>query len=122
MARARAAGVEQIVAIGTTADSSETCTELAVHCDGVYAAVGIQPNYCAQAAGGDWQRIVDYAGRPRVVAIGETGLDRFWDYTPFEIQQDFFGRHLKLSQQQDLPVIIHMRDCGPEIAEMLEEN
>jgi TatD DNase family protein len=58
---------------------------------------------------------------PRVVAIGETGLDRYWDFTPFDIQQDYFDRHLRLSQQHGLPFIVHMRDCDEDILIMLRE-
>lgn len=119
VARAHAAGVSTIVAVGTTADSSQKCIDIAARYAGVYAAVGIQPNHCAEAQPGDWNRIVELAKQPRVVALGETGLDRYWDYTPFDIQQDYFDRHLRLSQQLDLPFIVHMRDCGVDIVEML---
>jgi TatD DNase family protein len=113
--RATAAGVEAIVAVGTTAASSAAAVELAQRHDIVWAAVGIQPNYCAQAAPGDWERIVALAGEPKVVAIGETGLDRYWDYTPFAVQEDFFDRHIRLATQRGLPFIVHLRDCGPDV-------
>ena len=89
--------------------------------EGVYAAVGIQPNYCAQAAEGDWPRVLDLVGRPRVVAVGETGLDRHWDYTPFDVQQDYFDRHLRLSQQTGLPFIVHTRESDADVLAMLRE-
>ena len=69
----------------------------------LYAAVGIHPNSCAEAAAGDWDAIVDLLDHPRVVALGETGLDRYWDYAPIELQRDYFDRHLRLSQARDLP-------------------
>jgi TatD DNase family protein len=119
--RARAAGVEAIVAVGTTAASSRQCVELAEQFDIVYAAVGIQPNYCAAAEPGDWQQIVELLARSKVVALGETGLDRYWDYTPFDVQRDYFDRHLRLSQERGLPFIVHMRDCGDDILAMLRE-
>ncbi len=115
------AGVNSILAVGTTAKSSETVVSLASHYLPIFAAVGIQPNYCAEALTGDWDRIVELAGSPRVVAIGETGLDRYWDHAPFHLQQDFFDRHLRLSQERDLPFIVHMRDCQSDILEMLYE-
>lgn len=119
IAGAEEAGVTRIVTIGTTADSSDKCREIARRYPGVSAAVGIQPNYCADAAVDDWQRIVDAAGDPQVVAIGETGLDGYWDYAPLELQRDYFDRHLRLSQSTGLPFIVHMRDSGTEILEML---
>ena len=87
----------------------------------VFAAVGIQPNCCAEAAPGDWDRVVAMVEHPRVVGLGETGLDRYWDYTPFDIQQDYFDRHLRLGQARDLPVLIHCRDCDDDVLAMLRE-
>ena len=119
VARARAAGVERIVTIATTADSSTAGLALAEKYAGVHPAVGIHPNYCAQAAAGDWERVVELSRRPEVVGLGETGLDRHWDYTPFAVQQDYFDRHLRLSQQTGLPFIVHSRDCDADVLEML---
>jgi TatD DNase family protein len=119
--RAREAGVESIVAVGTTALSSQATVELAGRYDGVFAAVGIQPNYTAQAAAGDWDRVVALVQRPKVVAIGETGLDRHWTYSPFPVQQDYFDRHLRLSQERGLPFIVHTRESDGEVLAMLRE-
>ena len=119
--RALAAGVQHIIAVGTTADASAKCVKLASQYAPVHAAVGLQPNYCSEAAAGDWDRIVESAGQPGVVALGETGLDRYWDYTPLTVQQDYFDRHLRLSQQTGLPFIVHLRDCEADILAMLRE-
>ncbi|MEX2185209.1 MAG: TatD family hydrolase [Pirellulales bacterium] len=119
IARASAAGVAAIVAIGTTVESSAAAVRLAAEYPSVFAAVGIQPNYCAAAADGDWERIVELAAAPGVVAIGETGLDRYWDHTPFEVQQDYFDRHIRLAARMKLPFVVHMRDCGEDILSAL---
>lgn len=119
--RAIDAGVREMIAVGTTAASSETCLQIAEQFPEVWAAVGIQPNYCAEAAAGDWDRIVALAEHEKIVAIGETGLDRYWDYTPLAVQRDYFDRHIRLSQTRGLPFIVHMRDCGADILEMLRE-
>jgi TatD DNase family protein len=119
--RARDAGVTGIIAVGTTAESSHACVRLADVYPDVRAAVGIQPNYCSQAADGDWGTIEELASRTGVVALGETGLDCYWDYAPLSVQQDFFDRHLRLSQQSGLPFIVHMRDSGDPILVMLRE-
>lgn len=121
VSRAAAAGVAAIVAVGTSAATSQSCVELAAAYAGVYAAVGIQPNYCAQAAPDDWQRVLELAGRPGVVALGETGLDRHWDYAPFDLQRDYFDRHLRLSQQCGLPFIVHTRESEADVLAMLRE-
>ena len=121
VARAIDAGLEHIVAVGTTAVTSEACVGLAEEYEVVLAAVGIQPNYVAEAAGSDWAVIESLVDHATVVAIGETGLDRYWDHTPFELQREYFDRHLRLSQETGLPFIVHMRDCDSDILEMLDE-
>jgi TatD DNase family protein len=121
IARAAAAGVQNIVAIAISADTSQVCVDLAAEYEGVFAAVGMQPNYLVDAQAGDWGRVVQLINQPGVVAIGETGLDRYWDFTPFDVQQDYFDRHLRLSQQCGLPFVVHMRDCDEDILVMLRE-
>jgi TatD DNase family protein len=117
--RARAAGVETIIAVGTTLAASRKCVEIAAKYDGVYAAIGLQPNYVAECGPNDWAEIEKLVDEPRVVAIGETGLDRHWDFTPFDLQQDYFDRHMALAGRRDLPFIVHMRDCDADIMEAL---
>jgi TatD DNase family protein len=121
VARAKAAGVATIVAIGTTAENSARVLDLPGRYDGIFASVGIHPNNAAQALPGDWDRVVELAQNDRAVALGETGLDRYWHDTPFELQQDYFDRHLRLMQATGLPVVIHMRDCQADVLAMLRE-
>jgi TatD DNase family protein len=122
VANAHQAGVHYLLAVGTTASTSRQCLRLASSYDGVWAAVGIQPNYGGEAGAEDWDQIVQLAQMPGVVALGETGLDHHWDYTPLEVQQDYFDRHIRLSQVRDLPLVIHMRDCEREIVAMLRDG
>jgi len=117
--RATQAGVTTIISVATTLHSSRRCLEIASSLDHVFPSVGIQPNYCAEAGENDWDQIVQLAQSPQVVALGETGLDRHWDYTPFAMQQDYFDRHIRLSQELQIPFIVHMRECGQDIVEML---
>ena len=121
VARAGTTGLIGVVAVGTTADSSEKSHQLAAKYDIIHAAVGIQPNSCAEAEPGDWDRVVALAERENVVALGETGLDRHWDFSPFDLQRDYFDRHLRLSQKRHLPFVVHMRDCSTDVLEMLRE-
>ncbi len=107
------------MAVGVTAASSAATVRLAAENPAIFAAVGIQPNYCAQAEPGDWDKIVELASSPKVVAIGETGLDRYWDYTPFPVQQDYFDRHLRLAQERNLPFIVHTRESDADVVAML---
>lgn len=119
LARARENGVARIVAIGTTADDSERVCDLARTRPGIFAAVGIHPNHAAEAEPGDWERVRALAEGPRVVAVGETGLDRHWDFTPFDEQTRWFDRHIELAAELDLPVIIHCRECEQDIIKQL---
>ncbi|MGC8641885.1 MAG: TatD family hydrolase [Isosphaeraceae bacterium] len=119
--RASTAGLVQIVAIGTTAADSASVQHLAEEHDGVFAAVGVQPNHVAEAGPGDWEQIVDLAVLPRVVAIGETGLDRYWNHSPFPQQQEWFDRHLELAHDRGLPVVIHCRECESDLIAQLEK-
>ena len=119
VARAQATGVTRLLAVGTTVASSEACLRLAQAFTGVWAATGIHPNHTHEAAAGDWDHILAVAQDPRVVALGETGLDKHWDFAPFELQQDYFDRHLRLSQELGKPFIVHMRDCEADIMQML---
>lgn len=121
LTRARAAGVEAFLCVGITAASSAAAVRLAQSHPDVYAAVGIQPNYTAEAGPDDWQQIVALAEHPRVVAIGETGLDRHWDYAPIAQQCDYFARHIALARQRDLPLVIHCREAAGDLLPMLRE-
>ena len=122
MARAREAGVVQMVAIGTTAGDAPLVLEIARRHPDVFAAVGIHPNDAAEAAPGDWGIIEGLAREDKVVALGETGLDRYWDRAPFEVQQDYFDRHLALGRARGLPVVIHSRDCQGDVIGQLRRQ
>jgi TatD DNase family protein len=131
LARAHEAGVSQILAVGTTADDSETVVALAARRPEVLAAVGIHPNHWAEKRPDDWANIVSLAARLqrnggsatgdcRIVAIGETGLDRYRDHTPFAAQQEAFDRHFALAFELHLPVVIHCRQSERDIIQQLE--
>lgn len=119
VANAAAAGVSRIVTIGTTLASSRAAIAIAAEFPGVYAAVGIHPNYAAVAQPDDWREIEQLANSAKVVAIGETGLDRYWDHTPIEIQQDYFDRHLDLSRRIGKPFIVHCREAEADVVTQL---
>lgn len=121
VARAASAGVADVLCVGVSAASSQSVLHLARSYVPLHAAVGVQPNYVHQAEAGDWDTIVELAEAEEVVALGETGLDKYWDDAPFPLQQDYFDRHLRLSQQIRKPFIVHMRECGAEVLEMLTE-
>ncbi len=120
--RARAAGVRGIITIGITADSCRRAIALAEKYPAVWAAVGIHPNYAALASVDDWRVVCELAQHPRVVAVGETGLDRYWDHTPMEVQVDFFERHVALSRETNKPFIVHCREAEAETLAVLDRE
>jgi len=120
--RAADNGVEQLMTIGITRETSEAALVLANRYESVFAVVGIQPNYAQEAAPDDWERIMELASHPNVVGIGETGLDRYWDYAPLEIQRDYFVRHLEFSRVCRKPFIVHCREAESDVLEMLRAD
>jgi TatD DNase family protein len=120
--RARAAGVQTVVTIATTAAESAACIALAEAHPMLRATVGIQPNEVAAAESTAWDEVVRLVTHSTVVALGETGLDRHWDRTPFPQQEEFFARHLDLARQHTLPVVIHCREAEADVVRMLRAN
>lgn len=119
VARAAAAGLERVVTIGTDAATSARNVELGGRFQLLRAAVGIQPNHVAEARPGDWELIRELAQHLACVAIGETGLDRYWDRAPFPLQEDYFARHLALARETGKPVVIHCREAEADVVGML---
>jgi len=120
--RAHEMGVEAMITIGTTLAGSRLAVALAERFPSVYAAVGIHPNYAQTAADTDWAEIEQLAAAsPKVVAVGETGLDRYWDHTPLDVQQDYFRRHLELSRRLGKPFIVHCREAEADVLAELHQ-
>ena len=119
---ANEAGVCGILCPGIDTPSNEAAIELARRCPGtVWAAVGVHPNSAAECGDEDWERVAHWVADPAVKAIGETGLDRYRDYTPWDVQCDWFRRHLDLAVRSDLPAVVHCRDAEEEITPLLRE-
>lgn len=110
--RAEKAGVVQIVTIGTTVETSERAVALAERYPQVYATVGIHPHDAASADEDAFARMKAWASHPKVVAIGEIGLDFYYDHSPRPVQLDVFRRQLELAREVGLPIVIHSRDAA----------
>jgi TatD DNase family protein len=119
---ARSAGVICTVTVAVTAASSAACVQLAASHASLYASVGIQPNHVAQEPASAWDDVLGLVDHVKVVAVGETGLDRYWNHTPMAMQEDFFARHLVLGRAKNLAVIIHCRDAAAEVVRMLRAD
>jgi TatD DNase family protein len=120
--RAQEAGVAATLVIGTEPANSRSAVEIAQRHASVWAVVGFQPNHCRDLTAQDWEDLLSLARDSRVVGLGETGLDRYWDDCPFEIQQQWFARHWEAAGDLSLPIVIHMRDCEADIVSFLQER
>lgn len=111
LSRAGEAGVAAVVDIGTDEATSRLAVELAGRHPMVFATVGGHPHDAAAFAESTWAEWRRLAAHPRVVAIGECGLDYFRDLSPRDVQRRVFARHLALARELALPVVIHCRDA-----------
>ena len=111
LARAREAGVEAIVAIGSgTGPGSLDCgIRIAEQHESIYATIGIHPHEAKLATDADFAELEQLAKRPKVIAWGEIGLDYFYDHSPREVQQRVFVRQMELARAARLPIVIHCR-------------
>ncbi len=121
--RAAAAGLERVMCLGIDRESSVESVAIANKYPLVVAAVGIQPNSVAESKPGDWEVVVRLAEtEPRVVAIGETGLDRYWDKTPFAQQEEVFDLHVELARRLNKPFVIHCREAEADVVKVLRRE
>ncbi len=119
--RAHEVGVTRIIIPATHIDGIQGCLDFATQYDGVYAAVGVHPNSTA-AFESEWIHQIEAASQnDKVVAIGEIGLDYYWDKSPVETQKRAFKAQLGLAAKLELPVIIHNREASDDVMEILEE-
>jgi len=115
LARAREAGVEAMIAIGAGwgIDANRTAVELAARRDDVWAAVGVHPHDASLLDDAGRRAIAEWLGQPRVVAVGECGLDYHYMNSPRELQRAVFAEHVVWARERDLPVSIHVRGKDP---------
>jgi TatD DNase family protein len=119
LARARDAGVQRVITVGTTLAGARTALELAERNEGVYAALGIHPHNADGTDGDHLEELESLLGHERAVAVGETGLDYFREYAPHEAQRDLFERQLDLARKLGKPVVIHTRVAEDDTLVML---
>ncbi len=120
--RALDAGVTRILTLATDAASSRAALALAERYANVYAAVGIHPESVRAATDADLKTVRELAAHPKVIAIGEIGLDFYWDRTTADLQQKFFEAQLELAAELNLPTAIHDRDAHAKILETLRRR
>lgn len=115
-------GIDKVVVVGIDIATSEIAIKLAENHPQIYAAAGIHPTDVSKAPK-DWEKhILDMLSHPRVVAVGETGLDYYWDKSTADLQKIFFRDHLDLSLATGKPVIIHNRDADQDVMNQVLEH
>jgi TatD DNase family protein len=122
MAQARAVGVVRVITVGDTMESSRWCVAAAENHPDVFAAVAVHPTEVAMMSDADYAELEALARHPRVVAIGETGLDYHWDRVEPAVQQDHFRRHIDLAKRTGKALMIHDRDAHADVLRILSEE
>lgn len=119
--RAQQSGVQRLILIGYDLESSRRAVELAEQSDALYATVGIHPHDAAQCDTDSLQTLRELAAHPRVVAVGEIGLDFYRNLSPREAQYEAFHAQMQLAQSLSLPVVIHCREAYEEVLSILAQ-
>jgi TatD DNase family protein len=122
MVRAKAAGVTRMVTIGTRVKKFDGVHAIAERFPQVYCSVGCHPHNAAEEPELTADHLVRMAERPKVVAIGEAGLDFHYDHSPREAQRTSFRTHIEAARRTGLPLVIHTREAEDETAQILEEE
>ncbi|OLS34157.1 TatD family hydrolase [Bacillus sp. MRMR6] len=120
--RAQEEGVSNIVVVGFDRPTIEKAMELAENYEFIYACVGWHPVDAIDMTEADLIWIEELAAHPKVVAIGEMGLDYHWDKSPKEIQKSVFRKQIQLAKKVKLPIVIHNREATADIVEILREE
>lgn len=122
IARAAEAGVRLMVTISTYVSKIDRLTAIAEAHPAVYASVGTHPVNAAEEPDVATAELVRLSAHPKIVAIGEAGLDYFHDRAPHDLQKDVFRRHIAASRETGLPLVIHSRQADADMASILEEE
>jgi TatD DNase family protein len=119
--RARAAGLAGIVTIATHVEDARTNLALAERFADVWSTAGIHPHAASTASAEAFAVVRELIAHPKVVALGETGLDYHYDFSPRATQREAFARHLDLARETGLPVIVHAREADDDLRALLRE-
>ena len=118
--RAKEAGVDAIIVPGTDLKSSKDAVQLADQYENIYACVGIHPHDVSKADRNDLSEIEKLCDNPKVVAVGEIGLDYHYNFSPPELQRKFFAEQMEIAVRNNLPVVLHMRESTEDTFSIVE--
>ena len=124
IARARAAGVEKIIAVGGAGDMSSNteAVALADSFPNIYATVGMHPHDAKDVGADELRALRELTSQPKVISVGETGLDYYYNHSPHEVQCRVFTQFIRMARETGLPIVVHERDAAQEAAELLRSE
>lgn len=122
VARAEAGGIGRMVTISTRVRRHDALLAIADRYPAVFCSVGTHPHHAAEERDVTLAELLDRAALPKVVAIGEAGLDYFYDRSPRDVQERVFRTHIAAARESGLPLVIHTRDADADMARILEEE
>ncbi|QDX91957.1 TatD family deoxyribonuclease [Brevibacillus laterosporus] len=122
IARARENGVSTIVNVGFNRETIPTTLELAEKYDFIYAVVGWHPQDAINMKEQDLEWLEELTKHPKVVGLGEMGLDYYWDTSPRDVQAEVFRKQIRLARKLQMPIVIHDRDAHQDIIDILREE
>ncbi|WP_438997013.1 TatD family hydrolase [Candidatus Puniceispirillum sp.] len=123
IARAGDAGVERIISIGVKLSTADAPRKIAESYDNVWFSVGVHPHEAGREADAcNLDAFLGLATHPKCVAIGEAGLDYFYDHAPRDLQAQSFRTQIEAARQLDLPIIVHARDADSDMADIIEDE
>lgn len=116
------AGIKKLIVVGCDYNSSVKAIELSKKYDFIYAAVGVHPSEVHKETDKDLSWIYEFCKNDKVVAIGEIGLDYYWDKTYVDLQKEFFVKQINIAKELNLPIIVHSRDSISDTFNILKTN
>ena len=122
IADAQARGISQLLTVAVDLESSKSLTELTAKYDHIYSSVGVHPLQDEELPLPTVEQITELAKLPKVIAVGETGLDNFYSAYSYEWQHESFTRHLIASKEVEKPLIVHTRDARDETIKLLKQH
>jgi TatD DNase family protein len=122
--RAQLAGVEKIIVVGGAGElsSNQAAVMLAESYPGLYATVGMHPHDAKDVGEEEIEKLKQLTAKPKVVAVGETGLDFYYNHSPHEVQRKIFARFIQMAYETGLPLVVHERDAFNDTAELLRNE
>jgi TatD DNase family protein len=121
MLRAADAGIDYMVSIGVELDKMPNILNIVNAHDHVFATAGIHPHHALEAPADSLQQLYDYGKNPKIIGLGETGLDYYYNKTGFDTQEKIFRQHIEVARHYDLPVIVHTRDAEDDTIRILQD-